>query len=74
MIELNLSLTVKKTKITSDEEAKRHKFPGSPTVRINGVDIDPAAKETTGYIDCRIYIYERANLRVSTETNDKNSL
>ena len=58
MEELNISLTVKKTKITTDEEAKRHKFPGSPTVRINGVDIDPAAKETAGYIGCRIYMYE----------------
>jgi len=58
MKELNISLTVKKTKITTDEEAKRHKFPGSPTVRINGVDIDPAAKETAGYIGCRIYMYE----------------
>lgn len=56
--ELNITLTVKKTKITTDEEAKRHKFPGSPTVRINGVDIDPAAKETVGYIGCRIYMYE----------------
>jgi len=58
MKELNISLTVKKTKITTDEEAKRHKFPGSPTVRINGVDIDPAAKETAGYIGCRIYMYK----------------
>jgi len=58
MKELNISLTVKNTKITTDEEAKRHKFPGSPTIRINGVDIDSAAKETTGYIGCRIYMYE----------------
>jgi len=56
--ELNIVITVKKTRITSEEEARRHRFPGSPTVRINGVDIDPAAKETEGYIGCRIYLYE----------------
>jgi len=56
--ELNIAITVKKTRIASDEEAKQHRFPGSPTVRINGVDIDPEARETAGYIGCRIYTYK----------------
>jgi hypothetical protein len=29
-------------------EAERHRFPGSPTVRINGTDIDPAAPASVG--------------------------
>jgi len=58
MKELNLDIAVRKTKIANEEEAKRYRFPGSPTVRINGVDIDPAAKETVGYIGCRIYSYK----------------
>jgi len=56
--EFNIVITVKKTMIASDEEAKEHRFPGSPTVRINGVDIDPEARETAGYIGCRIYTYK----------------
>jgi hypothetical protein len=29
--------------VQDQREAERHQFPGSPTVRINGVDIDPEA-------------------------------
>jgi len=60
MKQLNIDATVKKTRIANEEEAKRHRFPGSPTVLINGVDIDPKAnKETTGgFIGCRIYQYQ----------------
>lgn len=33
-------LTVNKIKITSDEEAKKYDFKRSPTIKINGVDIE----------------------------------
>lgn len=56
--ESSMEISVKRTKISSLAEAKRLKFPGSPTVRINGVDIDPAVKETEGYVGCRIYRYK----------------
>jgi len=56
--ELNITVAVKKTRIANEEEAKNNRFPGSPTVRINGVDVDPIAKETEGYIGCRIYNYQ----------------
>lgn len=56
--ELNLAAAIKKVRITSEKDAKILKFPGSPTVRINGVDIDPKAKTAEGYIGCRIYMYK----------------
>jgi len=56
----NAKVLIKKVKVTSQERAKRLKFPGSPTVRINGVDIDPATREVEGYIGCRVYMYEGA--------------
>ena len=56
--DLKANVTVKKVKIENERDAKKLKFPGSPTVRVNGVDIDPATKETAGYIGCRIYRYE----------------
>jgi len=57
--ELSVAIVIKKTRIANEEEAKRYRFPGSPTVRIKGVDVDPAAKQTEGsYIGCRIYFYE----------------
>jgi len=56
--DLKTEAMVKKVKISGEDEAKRLRLPGSPTVRINGVDIDPAVKETVGYIGCRIYMYK----------------
>ena len=40
--------------VSTDEEAKSLKFPGSPTVRVNGRDIDPSATTQVG-LACRIY-------------------
>lgn len=46
--------------ITSDEDAKNHKFFGSPTVQVDGVDVDPKAKAVTKYgmSSCRPYIWQ----------------
>jgi O-phosphoseryl-tRNA(Cys) synthetase len=56
--ESKVKASVKGVKVSSEDEAKRLRFPGSPTVRINGVDIDPMFKETTGAICCRVYMYQ----------------
>jgi len=56
--DLKTEVAIWKVKVSSEEDAKRLRFPGSPTVRINGVDIDPSAKEAEGYIGCRIYMYK----------------
>jgi len=58
--DLNAKVLIRKVKVSSQAKAKRFKFPGSPTVRINGVDIDPATREVEGYIGCRVYMYEGA--------------
>lgn len=43
-------------RVESEEEAKRLRFPGSPTVRVNGVDIEPVAREPEDFgLGCRIY-------------------
>jgi hypothetical protein len=42
--------------IASEEDAQRHQFLGSPTLRVNGRDVDPttAGRDTYG-LQCRIY-------------------
>ena len=41
---------------TTEAEADRMKFLGSPSVRVNGVDIEPAARERTEFaLSCRLY-------------------
>ena len=41
--------------VESDEEAVRLSFPGSPTIRIDGVDIDPLGASARPALTCRIY-------------------
>jgi hypothetical protein len=42
------------TEILTDEDARRHRFPGSPTIRVNGHDIVDADDEPFA-LNCRIY-------------------
>jgi len=43
-------------RVETSEEAERERFLGSPTVRVDGRDVDPGASERTDYgLKCRIY-------------------
>lgn len=46
--------------ITSENEAKEHKFFGSPAIQVNGEDVDPKAKMVTkcGASSCRSYFWK----------------
>lgn len=42
--------------ITTQQHAERERFLGSPTLRVNGQDVEPAADDRTDYgMKCRIY-------------------
>lgn len=41
--------------IATHEDAVAARFPGSPTIRIDGVDIDAAGADTRYALTCRIY-------------------
>lgn len=42
--------------VTTDEQAQRLRFLGSPSLRVNGQDVDPAAGERSDYgLQCRLY-------------------
>lgn len=42
--------------VENDNEAKRLRFLGSPTVRVDGIDIDPTAKNRNDFaLQCRVY-------------------
>jgi len=54
--EQKLGVHVEMVKIESDEEAQKNKFLGSPTVRVNGLDIEPGAQERGDFsMCCRVY-------------------
>lgn len=47
---------VKQRRVESDEAAQRERFLGSPTLRVDGIDVDPGAAGRTDYgLKCRLY-------------------
>ncbi len=51
--------TVEMVRITSEEDARRKRFIGSPSIRIEGVDMEGPEVETRGYgYGCRVYSSE----------------
>ena len=54
--QLGLSAEVRKIEVLSVEDAERVRFLGSPSVRVDGKDIEPSAESRTEYaLSCRIY-------------------
>ena len=54
--EAGLHTPVTQQRIASLEEADQTKFLGSPTIRVDGVDIEPSAHERHDYgLQCRLY-------------------
>ncbi|MBT7152446.1 MAG: hypothetical protein HN945_08320 [Deltaproteobacteria bacterium] len=47
--EMALTIVFSQVQISSSEDVERYKFPGSPTVRINGEDIEPAMRDADNF-------------------------
>lgn len=51
-----LPVVLEWVKVTSDEDARQKRFIGSPTIRIDGVDLEGPEAESKGYgYGCRVY-------------------
>jgi hypothetical protein len=55
--------TLEVTEIRTQDDAERLRFVGSPTIRIEGRDVDPSGAEGPAALTCRIY--RRRDGRVS---------
>ena len=54
--DMGLAVPVTEVQITTPEEAQQRRFLGSPTVLVNGMDIDPHARQQAHYgLSCRVY-------------------
>jgi hypothetical protein len=53
--QFDLTVPVIETKVEGDDMAVNERFIGSPTVRINGHDIEPAARQRGYGMMCRTY-------------------
>lgn len=46
---VGLSVVVERIVVRTEEELQRHRFIGSPTVRIMGLDVRPSFRELSDY-------------------------
>lgn len=54
--ELGLDAEIEEVDVTSPDDVEGLRFLGSPTVRVDGVDIEPGARSRTDYaMSCRLY-------------------
>ncbi len=51
---LGIKISLRKIEIESEDDSKKYSFPGSPTIRINGEDVEPETASATA-LTCRIY-------------------
>lgn len=49
-----IAANLREIKVTTEAQAKELKFPGSPTIRVNGKDIDEGHEGAYG-LKCRVY-------------------
>lgn len=54
--ELGVTASIEMVSVETSDDAQRLRFLGSPTVRVNGRDLEPGAEQRTEYIHaCRVY-------------------
>lgn len=55
LLENDTAVSIEKIEITTQELAIQHRFLGSPSIRINGKDIEGREKASEYGLKCRIY-------------------
>jgi hypothetical protein len=55
LAEEGLETEVELVAVNSDDEAGRLRFPGSPTIRVDGEDLFPVAEREERRLGCRVY-------------------
>jgi hypothetical protein len=53
--ERSLDVQIDRIEVRTEEDAVRLSFPGSPTIRIDGRDVDPVSAAARPALTCRIY-------------------
>jgi len=48
-LESRIEIDLKTVPVESQDQAQQWKFLGSPTVQVNGLDIEPSARSATGF-------------------------
>ena len=73
--EEGISESIEKIEVTTEEAALQNRFLGSPSIRINGRDIEGRAEESEYGLKCRIYpdtgtgIPSQTTIRAALQSN-----
>jgi hypothetical protein len=54
--ERGVATPVELLEVHTQDEAEQLRFPGSPTIRVDGRDVDPAGSDSPPALTCRIYL------------------
>ncbi len=60
LAERGIEVPIQMRDVRSQAEAIELAFPGSPTIRIDGRDVDPAGAESPPALACRVYRFSGA--------------
>jgi hypothetical protein len=76
LAETDIQAQVNKQIIETEEEAEATHFAGSPTIRVNGRDVDPdLSTDAPARLTCRLYFREDGRpSAIPTETMIRNAL
>jgi hypothetical protein len=67
--ELGVDAEVRRVDVSGPEGAAAHRFLGSPTIRVNGRDVEPGANERSDFVlSCRVY---RTDSGLSGQPNEQ---
>ena len=55
LAEEGIEATVEQREVKSDEQARDERFPGSPTILVNGEDVVPPGEGEPFTLTCRVY-------------------
>jgi hypothetical protein len=68
--EEGIGAEVRRVEIESDEQARRERFPGSPTIRIDGEDIFPPGEAEPWSLTCRVYRLRNGRVSPTPDPED----
>jgi hypothetical protein len=68
--EEQIEAEVEQVEVESDEQARRERFPGSPTVRIDGEDALPTGESEPYSLTCRVYRLRDGRVSATPDPED----
>ncbi len=70
LAEEGVDAEVQLVEVESDEQARAERFPGSPTVRLDGVDAIPPAEAEPFSLTCRVYRLRDGRISATPDPED----